>query len=736
MILKKTIKVAVFSPIRGKFDYLPCDGDEAEVYQKGQRVIVPFRNSERLGVVLSVYENSKKPKFLLKKIAYVLDEQPLLSNNILRLAEWASNYYHHPLGPVIAILFPPYLRKKNLLKKYQIFEWQISDIGKCVFKSKRTGKWQKQILCRLLESGPLTTKEINAVFDGAQLNQVLLRLYSRGWIEKKIKENKTSKPFINNTHMVRLNTEQSKALSFIKNQSQNKTPIVLNGVTGSGKTEVYIELIKLNIESAKQVILLVPEITLAEHLFKRLEKVFPSLVGIAHSGYTNVQRLETWEACRSGRLKILIGTRSAIWTPMHNLGLIIVDEEHDPSYRQQDGFMYSGRDTAIVRAKFENIQILLGSATPSLETFRNIELKRFKQVFLTKGAIAPKPPLWEVVDLKKSKSKDGLSEELLFRISEAIRLREQVLLFLNRRGYSPALICSSCGYKPICRNCDWAMVYHKTVDSIVCHHCGYSIKKNELNCCNKKKMRPLGLGTERIHEAIKKNFPKAAVERVDSDVGLSSSEVQELFRKVSDRNIDILIGTQMVAKGLDFSGITLIGILNPDSALYSGEFKAEERLAQLLVQVSGRAARSIKRGRVILQSEHAEHPIILRLKNHGYAGYVETALTERRCHNVPPFSIFALIKATSKNEARIKIFLNCIREVLILKQKCEGLNISQVIPMTLYKKAGFYRSTIIVRSGSRIQIQKLIASNINKIEELSRQNKVRWSIELDPEGML
>lgn len=737
MAIRSSIKVAVFSPIRGQFNYLPNEKEGLACYQKGQRVLVPFQSSERVGVVLEISDKLQRPGLKLKKIGCILDEKPILPSSMIRLAEWASSYYHYPLGVAISNLFPPSLRKKNLYKKKQLVKWQISSAGKIALRdNQRLGKRQKQFLNNLLSLGLSTLKEAALDFPDIQINQVAKKLENKGWIEKKIVLSNTKSPKVDETHMVRLNEEQSTAVSIIEKQTEDKKPIVLNGVTGSGKTEVYIEIIRSYLQASKQVILLAPEITLAEHLFKRLQRVFPNSVGITHSSYSNGQRLSTWDSCRMGELKILIGTRSAVWTPMRNLGLIIVDEEHDSSYRQQDGFMYSGRDTAIVRAKFESIQIILGSATPSLETLRNIEIKKFRQVFLTKGAIAPKPPLWEVVDLKRFNSEDGLTEQLLTKISNTLAANEQVLLFLNRRGYSPVVICTSCGYKPICKNCDWTMVYHKSSDLIVCHHCGYSRKMSEFNCCQRKKIKPIGLGTERIYEAIKKNFPKTVVERVDSDVGYSATGIQQLFKRVTERKVDILIGTQMVAKGLDFSGITLIGILNPDSALYSGEFKAEERLAQLLIQVSGRAARAVKRGTVILQSAYPEHPIIDKLINDGYPGYVKVALQERKIHNIPPFSTFALIKATSKIETRIKRFLDTVREALNSFTQYENMVISQIIPMTLYKKAGLFRCGIIVRCGSKVEVQKLISRNINEIERLAKQNKVRWSVELDPEAMV
>ena len=356
----------------------------------------------------------------------------MLPSNMIKLAEWASGYYHYPLGTAISNLFPPALRKKVPYKKKQTVRWQISGAGKIALKeNKKLGKRQKKFLNILIKLGLSSLKEIKLDFPNTQINQVARGLENKGWIEKNIELSGNKEPTIDETQMVQLNEEQSTAVSYIYDQSEDKRPVVLNGVTGSGKTEVYIEIIKSYIQRSQQAILLAPEITLAEHLYERLQKVFPESVGIAHSSYSDGQRLLTWDLCRTGELKILVGTRSAVWTPMKNLGLIIVDEEHDSSYRQQDGFMYSGRDTAIVRAKLENINILLGSATPSLETFRNIEIKKFKQVFLTKGAVAPRPPSWEVVDLKKYNCESGLTDHLLSKISSTLSANEQILLFLK-----------------------------------------------------------------------------------------------------------------------------------------------------------------------------------------------------------------------------------------------------------------------------------------------------------------
>ena len=536
---------------------------------------------------------------------------------------------------------------------------------------------------------------------------------------------------------VSLNSEQIEARDIILDQVGGYKTVLLHGVTGGGKTEVYMEVIESVLAQDKQSLVLVPEITLTEQIVARFKKRFGNLVGVLHSQCKESEKISVWNGCRSCAVKILIGTRSAIWTPMSNLGLIVVDEEHDSSYKQQDGLPYSGRDIAIKRGQIEKVPVVLGSATPSLETLANVSEGRYEKAKIEFRAKVTANPIRELVDIGGGKIDGGLSKRLRDEIEIHVSRGGQVLLFLNRRGYAPLVMCRSCGAHQVCEICERFLVYHKLEKSLICHHCGRRREISSVSiCCQQQNLFDLGLGTEQIEEKVRHLFPRLKISRVDRDNVRNSDEVRKIFKKIADREVDILIGTQMIAKGLDFSGITLVGIIDTDNRLYSTDYRSEERLAQLLTQVAGRCGRDSGGGKVLVQSRQPDNPILKKIVYGGYNSYTSSALKERRRMGMPPFTALAMLKADSNDKDRPRRFLEALRGVLASNVNESEMFISYPIQSLIRRKRSQYRSLIVMQCQKRKIMQKILSDHLLIVENLGRKIGVRWFLEVDPEDTM
>jgi len=528
-----------------------------------------------------------------------------------------------------------------------------------------------------------------------------------------------------------LNAEQAVAVNSITDSLGQYATYLLEGVTGSGKTEVYLHCIEACIKQGKQALVLIPEIGLTPQMIQRFLKRLDGRIGVLHSGLSDSERLHTWLAARSGELDVVLGTRSAIFTAMKNIGLIIVDEEHDASYKQQDSFRYSARDLAIWRASQNQSPIVLGSATPSLESLSNVERGRYQLLTLKQRAGKAKPPQLKLLDMRSQPIEEGLSHRLLQVIKTHLDNDQQVLLFLNRRGFSPTLMCHDCGWIAHCSRCETNMTYHHRDKRLRCHHCG-SERRAEQTCgdCQSENLLNIGAGTERIETALKERFTDVEVIRIDRDTTRRKGSLETLLQKVQDGKRQILIGTQMLAKGHHFPNVTMVGIIDADQGLHSPEFRAPERMAQLILQVAGRAGRAEKPGEVYIQTHHPDHPQVLTLIQSGYPEFARQLLAEREEVGLPPYTAMAIFRAEAVDRQAPQDFLQQIRQCL-LPLGNDQTQLYGAMPAPMEKRAGRFRAQLIVQASNRAQLQSFLASGLEQIENL-KANKVRWSLDVDP----
>ena len=507
-------------------------------------------------------------------------------------------------------------------------------------------------------------------------------------------------------------------------------------MTGSGKTEVYLNVIQQVLAQGKQALVLVPEISLTPQLVGRFERRFSARIAVLHSGLNDQERLNAWLAAREGKAPIVLGTRSAVFTPLKDPGLIVVDEEHDASYKQQDGFRYSARDVAVMRAARGKIPIVLGSATPSLESLKQAREGAYTLLELPDRTGGAGMPDVRLLDMRRLKLSEGLSPPLREAIAARLAKGEQSILFLNRRGFAPVWMCFDCGWVAPCRRCDAQLTLHQKRQKLLCHHCGAE-QEMALRCpsCRGENLHPLGEGTERVEGALRKFFPQARIERVDRDSTSRKGALEEKLRRVHEGEADILVGTQMLSKGHDFPNVTLVAILNADQGLYGTDFRSSERLFQLIMQVSGRAGRADKPGEVLIQTWHPGHPLFGALQRHDFHGFADFALTERRETGYPPFSHLTLLRAESPvNGAALK-FLQEAHALALRLSPGENVNILEPLPAPMERRAGRYRAQLLVQSSSRAPLHAFLGQWVAELTEANFSKKVRWSLDVDPVDM-
>lgn len=567
---------------------------------------------------------------------------------------------------------------------------------------------------------------------------VMKRLQEKGWVQA-IEEN--ALPLAQATASApTLNKHQQQAINSIKAQDGFHA-FVLEGVTGSGKTEVYLQAIEQTLKQGKQALVLVPEIGLTPQLLNRFLQRLDGRIAIMHSGLNDEERLQAWLNTQAGSADVIIGTRSAVFSPLLRPGIIIIDEEHDLSFKQQDGFRYSARDLAVKRARDLDIPIILGSATPSLETLHNALQGRYETLLLPERAGEAKPPSIQLLDVRSQKMEHGVSAQLLHKMKEHLERDSQVLLFLNRRGYAPVLMCHECGWHALCPRCDAHMTLHQSSSHLRCHHCGTEqYQPKRCPKCKSEDLLQMGFGTERIEHALNELFPQYQVIRIDRDSTRRKGSMQKLLNEINDGKKQILIGTQMLAKGHHFPNVTLVGMLNADHGLYSSDFRASERMGQLILQVAGRAGREEKEGEVLIQTHHADHPLFKPLLAHDYPGFAKTLIEERQQTELPPFTHLALIRAEAVDQQSPMTFLEQAR--LILEQANQNdLSLADVMlmgpfPALMERRAGRYRAQLLIQANNRKQLQSLFALSIPHIETHKTTKKVRWSIDIDPLDLL
>ena len=731
------VRVAVLSPLRRLFDYLiPNNVVEAWPDCKaevGCRVMVPFGRREVVGLVVEHITTSELSLDQLKPVNRLLDSGPLLPSKLLTLFSWAANYYQHPIGDALFGMLPVLLRKGEPLPILGTRYWQLTNKGKGLGSdSLKRARSQKELIDRLLSNGACADSILVSDFSRA----IITTLESKQLIESFQHANpKISTQNILKQDALTLHDSQRLVLDSIDQHSFNC--YLLDGVTGSGKTEIYLQAIEQTLRYDRQALVLIPEISLTPQTEKRFRDRFNVPIVTLHSGLTDKQRLAAWTSAKRGSAQIVLGTRSAIFTPLARPGLIIVDEEHDQSYKQQEGFRYSARDLAVSRAHKEGISVILGSATPSIESLNNCATGRYNHLILTDRAGTAKQPNWSLVDLKSEKSEAGIAASTLSAISQTVEQGHQVLVFLNRRGFAPAIICHHCGWSAECHNCDSRLTVHRARNRLICHHCDYQQRVPHL-CpgCQGQELISLGEGTERSEEYLEKCFPQTKVLRVDRDSTRKKGAMQEVFEIGSSGEPCILIGTQMLAKGHHFANVTLVAVLDADSGLFSPDFRSHERLGQLLTQVAGRSGRGDLPGRVIIQTHQPQHPLLEMLIGSGYSFFAQQIMAERKITQLPPFRHMAVIRAESDRANEAEKFLRTARNI------AEGINhpsplISYLgpLPAMLEKRAGRYRFVLQIDASKRSTLQVLLDALIVELNLHKDARRVRWSIDVDPQEM-
>lgn len=652
------LRLALPTPLRRCFDYLPPQGIDIKRLKPGVRVKVPFQSRQLVGILIEIVNESTVPYEKLKAAMEVLDDSPLITDEVFKLCQFAADYYHYSLGEVLAGALPTILRKRKVeFSKYKL-------------------------------SFTATVTEEN----------------------------------------LHLNAAQALAVRQIAAAKKTFQVFLLDGVTGSGKTEVYLQTIAQILALGQQVLVLVPEISLTPQTIDRFRKRFSVNIVALHSELTDKERLSAWLAARAGEAKIVIGTRSAIFTPFADLGLLIVDEEHDSSFKQQDRFRYHARDLAIMRARYNSVPIVLGSATPSLESLLNVARERYTHLSLPIRAGKASFPSYSLIDLRLYPQEEGLSTPLLNAVETHLKQGNQVMLFLNRRGFAPVLFCTHCNWIAECHRCDARLVYHAKRAMLKCHHCDGRVSvPKKCKQCGEQALIPLGVGTQRLEETLQKHFPDVPIIRFDRDSTQKKGSMTSLLTQIHKEERAILLGTQMLAKGHHFPHVTLVGIVDADSGFFSADFRAVEQMGQLLLQVSGRAGRGEKPGTVIIQTHHPEDALLQKLINEGYAMFAKELLQQRKEAGLPPFSYFCMIRAEGYHQEKCNNFLLDVKE-----SNQEKVLVLGPAAALMAKRKGLYCQQLLVKSISRPALQDWLKRLLKNLIDHPQSSAIKWTIDVDP----
>ncbi|MGX2974504.1 primosomal protein N' [Ursidibacter arcticus] len=734
----KLIRVALPVPLARYFDYLL---PEDCLVVKGARVIVPFGNQRKVGIVVDFPTESDVPAHKLKPIIEVLDTQSLFDNEIWSLLTWAANYYHAPLGEVLQSALPIKLRQGDSTERATCDYFSVTEKGHNALANGELirAKKQQALLAELVQLAKVFEKPTacnpaawKALMDKGLLEKVDVPFIAQSWQQRL-----ADKPICNQQNRLVLNKQQSLIVSRL-HFHQGYGAFLLNGVTGSGKTEVYLQVIDEVLKRGEQVLVLVPEIGLTPQTIQRFQARFNVEIDVLHSNLNDSQRLNAWLRAKNGESAIVIGTRSALFTQFDRLGLIIIDEEHDSSFKQQDGWRYHARDIAIWRAKHKGIPIILGTATPSLESLQNGKNGKFIELQLNARAGNAQFSRQQVIDLKTQRIYAGLSEGLLAMMKSHLEKGNQVMLFLNRRGFAPVLLCHECGWICQCEACEKPYTYHQKSRVLRCHHCASQhIIPRQCGHCGSTHLITTGIGTEQLEQTLSQHFPQFNITRIDGDSTARKGSLEQHLAEIQSGKSQILIGTQMLAKGHHFPNVTLVAIVNVDSSLFSTDFRAEERLAQLYIQVAGRAGRSEKQGEVVLQTHYPDHPLLKSLLTEGYLSFAEQALSMRKLMGLPPFSAQVLFRATGRDNEKVVNFLQeltaCLQQIITIHQ-WQGFQLLGPINAPMAKKAGHFRWQLIIQHAERGLIQRLL-NQFDIVREQFLRNDIRLSVDIDPQDL-
>lgn len=716
------LRIALPVPLPTLFDYLPPTSGEAAV---GSRVLVPFGRNKAVGVVVETGVPAHVGSTRLKRVLRVLDEAPLLDAELMQTLAWAADYWLGAPGEAYANALPLLLREDKPLPETQEPIWQLTIAGRSALDA-GSRRGSSRALLQALLAGPMSTTELETTLP--DWRPAARRLAEAGLIERA--EPAPSSTFFPATPKLALHAEQEVAIAAVTEAFGRFQPFLLDGITGSGKTEVYLALIERTLAQGKQALLLVPEIGLAPQTVRRLRERLGVPVEVLHSNLAEGERARAWLRMRADEAKVVLGTRSAVFTPLPHAGLIIVDEEHDSAYKQQEGFRYHARDLALVRGRALQVPVLLGSATPSLESLANVEAGRYRALHLRSRPAATHPPQVQIIDMRAQRLEHGLSPALMHAVGDAVTRGEQALVFRNRRGYAPVLLCHSCGWHAECPRCEHPLTLHTAWRKLVCHHCDLQTPV-PATCpvCGGLELKPQGQGTERLEEALTAHFPQVSVLRIDRETTRRRDAFEQLLDNLAEDAPAILVGTQMLAKGHDLPNLTLVAIVGVDEGLLSVDFRAGERLGQLVVQVAGRAGRARKPGRVLLQTHHPDHPLLHTLLAHGYTAAAKELLAERKQTGLPPYGHQVLLRCEAHQRAAVDAFLS---EACAALPTANTLQIAGPMPAPMPLRAGRQRGQLLIESASRRDLHATVRPWSAQLAQLPSARKVRWSLDVDP----
>ncbi|MDT0583066.1 primosomal protein N' [Brumicola blandensis] len=730
----QVVQVAIPVPMYQVFDYRIESEDVGDII--ACRVLVPFGPRKVVGIVMGHAEHAIVEEKKLKSVIEVLDSTPVCSASMRELGEWMSRYYHYPIGEVLHTLLPAALRKQASGKTKASVQTEtmlyLSDEAKNIDDvDPRLSRSQKQralfhfILASAEQKAPLS--KVKDEFSAS----VVKAMIEKDLLIKREEELQVGdwKQSIQIADKPLANVDQSIAISSV-NVSNGFDTFLIEGVTGSGKTEVYLQIIEPLLLEGKQILILVPEIGLTPQTVQRFEDRFGIPVGMLHSNLNDTERLTVWQQARDGNIGIVIGTRSSIFTELKNPGMIIVDEEHDESFKQQDNLKYHARDIAVYRAKQLNIPLVLGSATPSLESLHNAIEKKYKHLVLPNRAGSASMPSQRLMNIKGQQMQFGIAQGMLDKMREQLQAGNQVMVFVNRRGYAPALLCHQCGHVESCQRCDNPMTVHKSVNNLQCHRCA-DTRYLPKRCpeCGSDDVDTFGVGTEQMQAGLEEIFAEYDTVRIDSDTVRGKGKLNRLLQDINQKKYQVLVGTQILSKGHHFPDVTLVLIVDVDSALFSADFRAPEKLAQLITQLSGRAGRSGKAGEMWLQTHCPEHPLLQDLINNGYSDFARYALLERKHAGLPPYEHQICIRSESHKKGLAMDFLKICADTFTQFQHAKVLG---PFPAFIEKRQGRFRFVLIVQSPSRNYLQKITEQANFGLQTLAISRQVRWSIDVSP----
>ena len=724
------LEVVFATPLRKRFDYiLPTDYTDENIV--GCRVMAPFGAKHLTGLVVALKTNSEFNINKLKPVISRIDSKPILKPVMMRLALWASRYYHHSLGDICFSMLAIKYRQTEPFQLPQMPYWSLVDPAETI-NLRGSAKKQRECLDLLAEhpsglsSATLREAGISAT--------VVKNLSAKGYIaSRQIIMDELAN--VEMTTPLTLTIEQQAAMEAIELTKFQVS--LINGVTGSGKTEIYIRCIKQILDAGKQALLLVPEIGLTPQTASRFKQRLKYPVTLIHSGLNATEQTNYWSLCTLDTPRLVIATRSGLFAPLEKLGIIVVDEEHDMSYKQAAGWLYSARDLAVMRASQSDIPILLGSATPSLESLQHARRGNYNEVILSERATKQTLPSIKLLDIRKLPMQQGMSKPLLDLMANRLQQGEQILVFINRRGYAPVLMCHDCGWLAECQRCHSHYTLHRAKNLLRCHHCD-ARRQVPTACpdCHSGNITAVGAGTERLEEFLQHKFPDHAMVRIDRDSTRQKHAMQTYIRDIKDGKYQILIGTQMLAKGHHFPSITLVVIVDMDGALFCSDFRAVERFGQLMTQVSGRAGRGDKPGQIVLQTRQPDHPHITTLVTKDYRQFSENLLRERKMTQWPPYSHLAVLKAQAVKEHHPINFITELKKHMHITAQAHDVALLGPVPATQLKKAGKFNYQLLLQSQNRKSLHLLIESMLECIEDKKLAKSVRWTLDVDPLEMV